>query len=132
MKFYDYIRGYHATIEYTVEEERNGKLSFLDVLVTKEDLSMEFSVYRKPTYTMLGTSFFSFIPNIFKINAVRTLIHRAYHLSSSFSNFQIEIDFLRSFFDTNGFPKIIIGRCISKFLNKIYSLPETIITVLRE
>ena len=132
MQFYDHISGYHANIEFTVEEELNGKLSFLDVMVTKEDLSMDFSVYRKPTYTMLGTSYFSFIPNVFKINAVRALIHRAYHLSSSFSNFQIEIDFLRNFFDTNGFPKIIIDRCISKFLNKIYTPPETISTVPRE
>ena len=74
---------------------------------------MDFSVYRKPTYTMLGTSLFSFIPIIFKINAVQTLNHRAYHLSSLFSNFQKEIDFLRGFFDTNG-----------KFLIKFITHPK--------
>ena len=40
--------------------------------------------------------------------------------------------FLRGFFDTNGFPKTIVDRCIEKFFNKIYSLSETIITAPRE
>ena len=39
---------------------------------------------------------------------------------------------MRGFFDTNSFPEMIIDRCIEKFLNKVYSPPETIITVPRE
>ncbi|XP_076059672.1 uncharacterized protein LOC143036309 [Oratosquilla oratoria] len=36
-------------IQFTVEMEMEGKLSFLDTLIHREDSSAKFSVYRKPT-----------------------------------------------------------------------------------
>ena len=131
-KFYEYINNYHINIEFTVEEESEGKLSFLDVLVDRDSRAVQCSVYRKPTFTNLGTSFFSFIPTVYKINSIRTLVHRAYHLSSSFFTFQKEVDFLRNYFEINGYPSFCIDKCLKQFLNKVYHPTEPVITVPRE
>lgn len=95
----------------------NNSLSFLDVLITLENGKAVTSVYRKPTFTGLGTHFLSFIPRVFKINAIKTLIHRCYHLSSNCSIFDTEIKFLMDFFKISH-SLDLVQKCISKFLDK--------------
>ncbi|XP_065094096.1 uncharacterized protein LOC135714647 [Ochlerotatus camptorhynchus] len=42
----------HSSIKFTVEREVDGKLPFLDLMVTrKEDDTLKFGIYRKPTST---------------------------------------------------------------------------------
>ena len=89
--FLDYINSMHANIEFTAEIEKDNKLNFLDMLIYRESNKKESSIYRKPTFTGLGTSFFSFIPFIHKMNSIRTLIHRSHSLSSTFANFDSEM-----------------------------------------
>ena len=48
----------HEKIKFTHELEHNNSLAFLDVKVTKVDNKFVTGVYRKPTFTGLGTSFF--------------------------------------------------------------------------
>ena len=38
-------------IEFTIEEERENQLPFLDVLVSREGNHLRMAVYRKPTHT---------------------------------------------------------------------------------
>jgi len=130
--FLDYINDCHSNINFTMETESGGRLAFLDTTVERHQDHFSLSVYRKPTFTGLGTSFFSFTSYIFKVNAVRTLVHRAYHLSSTYLNFTIELDFLRNFFESNGYPKFLVEKVIRVFLDKIFSPKPNIATVERE
>ncbi|XP_053690925.1 uncharacterized protein LOC128739464 [Sabethes cyaneus] len=42
----------HPTIKFTVEKEVDGKIPFLDLIITKkEDNTLKFGIYRKPTST---------------------------------------------------------------------------------
>ena len=84
--------------------EVDGSLSFLDIAITKNENKFETSVFRKKTFTGLGMHFLSFEPLIYKVNSIRTLIYRAYHLSSNYIKFHLEINFLHTFFHNNGFP----------------------------
>lgn len=56
--FFQYINNIHANIKFTMECEDNCKLPFLDILVHRSENSLTTSIYRKPTFTGLGTSFF--------------------------------------------------------------------------
>ena len=112
-----------------MEVEENGELPFLDVNVKKIAGRFETSVYRKPTFTGLGTSFFSFITNKFKKCSMKTLIHRAYHLCSSFESLHFEFGFIRSYFKDNGFPVRMVSNNINQFLSKIYEPPVKFLTV---
>ena len=104
-----------------MEEESAGVLPFLDVSVTRSGATLSCSIYRKPTFSGLGTSYFSNIFEKFKLCSVRTLIHRAYYLCSSYALFHREILFLSGYFRNNGFPTHVIDTHVRRFFNKIHS-----------
>jgi len=125
--FHEFINDKHPNIKFTMEVENNNKLSFLDVLINRYNDDFITSVFRKETFSGLGSSFFSFCPEIFKVNAIRTLIYRAYHLSSSYATLHGEFRFLISYFKKNGYPSKLVESCIMKFLTRIYSNYSNII-----
>ena len=71
----DYLNSKNTNIEFTVETEVENKIPFLDCLIHKRNDSFEVEVYRKKTFTGLGTSFFSFSPSIYKLNSIKTPIY---------------------------------------------------------
>ena len=112
-----------------MELPTNDCLPFLDVNIHVDDNSINTSIFRKATFSGLGTSFFSNVPTLYKLNAVRTLIHRAYHLCSTFSLFCTELEYLRAFFSNNGYPDKLFDKICKKFLNNIYHPPSRIPSV---
>ena len=52
--FLEYINGKHPNIKFTMDQEKDRKLPFLDVLITRENNKFKTSVYRKETFTELG------------------------------------------------------------------------------
>ena len=120
-KFQHYLNSKHENIKFTVEHETEGKIPFLDVMLTRQDNTISTSIYRKPTFTGLGMSYLSFIPIQFKINAIKTLLYRCYHLCSDWYSIHTEIDFLTKYFQNNKFPLHLIQRNIRAFLNKTLS-----------
>ena len=102
---------------FTCEVEKSNSLPFLDLNVTRKNSSFTTSIYRKPTFSGLGISFFSFCPFNFKVNSIKTLLHRAYHLCSTFKDFHNEIEFLKQFFIKNGFPSNLFYSLVRKLLD---------------
>ena len=127
--FLQYLNSQHPNISFTIEPEINHTLPFLDSSISLVNGSFISGVYRKKTFTGLGTNYFSNTYHPFKLNAVRTLIHRAYHLSSSFFIFHSELQFLSNFFSSNGYPLQLFERLTSQFLNKVNSPKPTVLTV---
>ena len=82
--------------------EKNNGLPFLDIMITKDNGSLTTSVFRKETYTGLGLNYDSFVLNLFKINSIRTLLHRAYNICSTWHNFHTELEKLRKFLSLRG------------------------------
>ena len=119
--FATYINSKHPNIKFTYEIEENNCLPFLDCLLSKSDICLSTSVYRKPTFTGLGLNFFSFIPKMYKINSIRTLLQRAYNATSSFENFHSEIEYLRDYFLCNKYPLHVFENTVWDFLNSVYS-----------
>ena len=118
--FLNYLNNKHHKIEFTFESETNNSLNFLDISIYKHNQKFTTSIYRKPIFTGLSTNFFSFTPYIYKLNSIKTLIYRAYHISSSYLQFNQEINFLRKYFTDNLFPSHLVDSATKKFLNNIY------------
>ena len=97
LQFLHYLNNKHPNIKFTAEAETEGQISFLDININKHNNSFSTSIFRKKTFTGLGTNYFSYIPMKFKISSISTLVHRAYHLSSSYVSFHNEIKFLKKF-----------------------------------
>ena len=106
--------------------EIGGSLPFLDTLISRDNNSFISSVYRKPTFTGLGTSFFSFWEFRFKIESTFTLLHRAYSIASFYQLFHDEVQYLISYFFNNGYPKHLILSCIKKFYVKNMTIHRTL------
>ena len=83
--FHHHLNSIDTHIQFTVEEETDHSIPFLDVLLTHhEDGMISTSVFRKPTHTAdKYLDFCSHHPLAHKVSVIRTLYKRARTLSSS-------------------------------------------------
>ena len=79
-----HLNSIEPSIRFTVEQENDGKLGFLDTHVYRNiDGRFETDVYRKPTHTDKYLSFYSHYPRCHKKSVARTLFQRAESLTSN-------------------------------------------------
>jgi len=98
------------------------------VHVKRQNNRFTCNVFRKPTFSGLGTSFFSYCCKKFKTNPVLTLLNRAYAICSNYQLLHNELEFLKTFFVENGFQKSLVESLISRFLdNKFSPVPPTLL-----
>ena len=87
-----------------LNKKKNGKLSFLDIEVSRENGKFVTTVYRKPTFSGVYTLFESFLPTIYKFGMVYTLDYSCFKNCSDWSKFHEELSFLKQVFSKNGYP----------------------------
>ena len=75
--FYHHLNEQNTDIQFTREVEENGKLPFLDCLVSRSGNSLRTTVYRKPTHTDRLLDESSYNPTSHKATTIRTLTRRA-------------------------------------------------------
>ena len=118
--FLSYLNRQHPNISFSSELEKDGKLPFLDIEVTRSSGRFSTSVYRKPTFTGLFTNFHSFVPLAYKRSLVCCLLHRIFHLCSSYENFHAQLEVVRKLFNLNGFPTHMFDKLVRHFLNNLF------------
>nr|VZI00971.1 unnamed protein product [Spirometra erinaceieuropaei] len=102
-------------IQFTMEEEVNNQLPFLDVQVTRlTDGKIRTTVYRKATNTRRILHFRSNHPVGHKRSCVRTLFQRVQTHCSDDSGRKEEMNYLQGLFKANGYPKSFIRKCLKK------------------
>jgi len=132
LSFSEYFNNKHSHIKFTVDEETNQKLAFLDVVVNRESNGFSTSIFRKATFSGLGTNYFSNISKRYKTSGIHSLIHRAFKISSSYVTFHEEVNFLRNYFKNNYYPTKIFNVIVRKFLNNLYNPKPRTTTVQKE
>ena len=73
----DHLKEQNADIQFTKEIEENGKLPFLDCLVSRDNNELRTTVYRKPTHTDRLPVESSCNPTSHKATTMKTLTRRA-------------------------------------------------------
>ena len=119
-KFLRYMNSRHANIKFTVEEEENNSLSFLDIKITRSGGQLTTSIHRKKTFSGVYVNYNSFLPRDYKRGLISTLLHRAYTICSDYNKLHQEIGRLKAIWQKNSFPLSFIDRCIKKFLDKLF------------
>ena len=105
-----------------MEGKTNNALPFLDTKICRRNNAFDTTVYRKPTFTGLGMSIFSYCCDRFKINAIKTLLFRAYNISLNYFIMHNEFKFLRNCFINNEFPKcLFLLKLLKQNLSKTLS-----------
>ena len=122
--FFQYLNKCHPNIKFTMETETDGKLPFLDVLLSKQrssnnECSCITSVFRKKTYTGLLTNYFSFTPFQYKLGLIKTLIDRAYKINNTTQGFQNDINTLTTILKRNMFPSWLIDKSAQGYLRNV-------------
>nr|VZI04211.1 unnamed protein product [Spirometra erinaceieuropaei] len=115
LTFQEHLNAVFPDIQFTMEEEENNQLAFLDVLVCRKDCGgLKTKVFRKATNTMQVLNFNSNHPISHKRSCVRTLYRRVETHCSEPEDMIAELQYLRRVFKANGYPCNFVNRCIRK------------------
>nr|VZI41452.1 unnamed protein product [Spirometra erinaceieuropaei] len=115
LTFKERLNAVFPNIQFTMKEEENNQLAFLDVLVCREDCGgLKAKVFRKVTNTMQVLNFNSNHPISHKRSCVRTLYGRVETHCSEPEDKIAELQYLRRVFKANGYSRNFVNRCISK------------------
>ena len=119
LKFFEYLNQQHPNIKFTIEEEHENKISFLDILIENRN-SLKTSVYQKSTYTGLLMNFYSFTPFSYKVGLIKTLVDRTFKITNTWEAFHKNIVKLTETLGKNMFPTSLVNSCIKQHLQKQY------------
>ncbi|BHF78724.1 hypothetical protein SprV_0602183800 [Sparganum proliferum] len=115
LTFKERLNAVFPDIRFTMEEEENNQLAFLDVLVCRKDCGgLKTKVFRKATNTMQVLNFNSNHPISHKRSCVRTLYRRVETHSSEPEDKITELQYLRRVFKVDGYPRNFVNRCNRK------------------
>ena len=127
--FLSYLNCLHPNIFFSSELEKNNKRPFLDIEITRSNGKFSTSVFGKPSLTGLFTKFHSFVPLVYKRPNVCCLLHRIFHLCSSYENFHTQLEAVRELFNLNGFPTHMFDQLVRHFLNNLFEPKPPLLTV---
>jgi len=119
-KFFYNLNKVHSSVSFSKEVEADGQLTYLDVLLTKNEKGIETTIYRKNTHTGLYNKWESLSPIQYTKSVKQSLLHRSYQICSSYQLIHKEFQHIKSCFLSNGYPDWFIDKQIKIFLNKRY------------
>nr|VZI35608.1 unnamed protein product [Spirometra erinaceieuropaei] len=115
LTFKERLNSVFPDIQFTMEEEENNQLAFLDVLVCRKDCGgLKTKVFRKATNTTQILNFNSNHPICHKRSCVRTLFRRVETHCNEPEDKVAESQYLRRVFRENGYPRNFVNQCLRK------------------
>ena len=110
--FHDHLNEQNADIQFTKEIEENGKLPFLDCLISRHSDVLRTTVYRKPTHTDRLLDESSYNPTSHKATTIKTLTRRAQLVCVTPDSLRDENRYLERVFHKNNYNTDFIRRNI--------------------
>ena len=114
--FLDILNQYHSSIKFTLEMESNSMPPFLGIQLLNKDTHVETKVYVKPTNTGLLLHYKSHVDDQYKRALLKTMLDRAFRLSSNWRYFSEECDQLKLVFSRLKYPDNLANSTISQFI----------------
>ena len=112
--FHEHLNRQNADIQFTREVEENGKIPFLDCLVSRHDNKLQTTIYRKPTRTDRLLDQSSCNPTSYKATTIRTLTRRAQLVCDSTDSLTDESKYLDNVFSKNNYNPDFVKRNVYK------------------
>nr|XP_018908816.1 PREDICTED: uncharacterized protein LOC109038254 [Bemisia tabaci] len=115
----EYLNHLEESIEFTIEEEKDQKLPFLDLLLDRSNNKIEFDIYRKPTDTGNYIKGNAHNPKVHKTAAFRSMAYRMMKIPLSDENRKREENNIISIAKKNHFQEEEIRQVINKVKRKV-------------
>ena len=112
------LNGLQNSLSFTMELPVDDRIPFIGIDIIKNGTKLETQVYRKPNNTGLLLHFHSHTDKRYKDSSLKTMLHRAYALSSTTEAFNEECAKLRSIFSRLDYPWSLIVSVISNFVSR--------------
>ena len=106
--FHDTLNSMDPHISFTIEQENNGQIPFLDTLISCNNGTISINIYRKPTHTDRHIDFNSHHDKKHKVSTAATLLRRALNLPNTSEGTNREIGKVYSALQSNGYPSKLI------------------------
>ena len=113
-----------SCLNFTCEKPKCDTFQFLDVEFSVDPATSKVTtgIFTKESSTGISFNYHSNLPPAYKTGVIKTLIHRAYKLCSTWSLFDKEIQRIRQNFTNEDFPLSLIDRTIR---NLVYRLRKS-------
>ena len=99
------LNNFHKNIQFTVEVEKEGRISFLVVLMIRDKNNIETKVHLKSTNNKIYLNWISHAPNKWKMSTLRTLVKRTYDICSTNDHLQNKLSHIKNVFhEQNQYP----------------------------
>ena len=114
------LNEFHDNIKFTHELEKDETIPFLDILIRMtENREIETSVYRKVTNTDIYMNWYSHAPFSWKIATLKSLVKRAFLISSKPQFLNEELDHIKeTFTKKNDYPISLVDEVIGNERNR--------------
>ena len=103
-------------IKFTIEHEKNNRLSFLDTTVYKGLTTFHTTMYRKPTFTGVYLHWTSLTSRRYKIALIYSLLNRTWKICSEENERNNELATLKEILLRNEYPEHVIDQEFKKFI----------------
>ena len=108
-----------SVLKFTNEVMQNETFNFLDLkLNIGLSGNITTDVYIKPTDSGSYSDFNSYIPESYKKSVIKTLVHRAIRYTSTWQEFNTEINRIKQTLANNSYPQSITENIIKNIVNK--------------
>ncbi|XP_067039590.1 uncharacterized protein [Acropora muricata] len=106
----------HSSLKFTMEIENDGMLPFLGIQLLNKSTQIQTKTYIKPTNTGLLLHYKSHVDDRYKCGLLKTMLDRAFRLSSNWSYFSEECDRLKIVFSRLDYPDKLVNSTITRFI----------------
>ena len=122
--FFHHINNLHQNTKFTIEEERNGKLAFLDTLLKRNNGKISVLGYRKPTHTDQYLHYRSHHQTSCEESVVSSLLNRAFFIFTNKDDLRKENAIIKQVLKENGYQESIINKIFRRITNN-HSLSQS-------
>ena len=112
----------NSVLKFTCEHACENSISFLDILITDNKRgSLDTGVYIKTSDKGVYLDYNSHCPERYKVNTIKTLIHRAYRTCSNWELFHVEVERIRKNLVNSNYPLYIVDQHIGRQLSNLHT-----------
>ena len=105
-EFHDHLDGISSFIKFTYKLKMDGRLPFLDVLVTRQhNGALTTTIYHKPTHTNRSLQFTSHHPRYHKLSVAHSLHNRFNTHIADHTNYCVQFSHVKQTLALNGYPR---------------------------